>query len=270
MRHSPKSQNQSVLNRVNFLYGYDIKFSVSQKKTLALTGTVGGAGTTRVAVECATTLALEGRHVAVLDAAYATQGLAGYADGRIDPDSTKLSTCDHPLADAMMDLNVDVTGRVALCPSYAPFERIAEAKTPEAARRFGARIDEAAGWFDHVVVDTPPVAANQAVAAVNAVDRVAFVTPHTQRGLDALPRAIDRLRDVGVEDHLVVATRTNDPVPDADAIVPDSDVRTPGDAPAVIADSEFVESMVDVVETLFETDLDIDVNDHGLRSYLPV
>lgn len=181
---------------------------MSHPETLALVGAVGGAGTTRLAVEFAATLARTGRDVAVLDAAYATQGLAQYVPGRIDPDLTALCLTDDSLAAGLVDLPGDRAGRVALCPAFAPFERVARAKTPDAARRLEDRIEAAAGWFDHVVVDTPPVAANQAVAAVNAADRVALVTPATRRGLDALPRAHGRLADVGVEDRLVVANRT--------------------------------------------------------------
>jgi len=44
--------------------------------TLALVGVAGGAGTTRTAVEMAATLARADRSVAVLDAAFGTQGLA--------------------------------------------------------------------------------------------------------------------------------------------------------------------------------------------------
>lgn len=181
---------------------------MTESETLALVGAVGGAGTTRLAVEFAAALARDGRDVAVLDAAYATQGLAQYVEGRIAPDMTALCLDDGSLADGMVDLQLGLPGRVALCPAFAPFERLARAKTPAAARAFEDRVDEAAGWFDHVLVDTPPVAANQAVAATNAADRVALVTPATRRGLDALPRAAGRLVDVGVDDHRVVANRT--------------------------------------------------------------
>ncbi|SEO55941.1 hypothetical protein SAMN04487948_103228 [Halogranum amylolyticum] len=44
--------------------------------TTALVGATGGAGVTRTAVELAATLARDGRDVAVLDAAYATEGLS--------------------------------------------------------------------------------------------------------------------------------------------------------------------------------------------------
>lgn len=65
--------------------------------TAALVGAVGGAGTTRLAVEVGALLAADGDAVAVLDAAFATQGLGDYLDGRLDPDLTALVT-DRDLA----------------------------------------------------------------------------------------------------------------------------------------------------------------------------
>jgi len=238
-------------------------------ETLALVGAVGGAGTTRLSVEFATALARDGRDAAVLDAAYATQGLAQYVGGRIDPDVTALCLDDDPLADGLVDLPVDLPGRVALCPAFAPFERVARAKTPDAARRFEDRIAGAAGWFDHVLVDTPPVAANQAVAAANAADRVALVTPATRRGLDALPRAAGRLADVGVDDHLVVANRAAKPVEDADVAVPESDVTAPADAPAVTREGAFAGSVATAVETALGVELDAETGEDGLGRFLP-
>ncbi len=61
---------------------------MSAENIVAQVGTTGGAGTTRTAVELAATLARDGRSVAIFDAAYATQGLAGYVDGKIDPAET--------------------------------------------------------------------------------------------------------------------------------------------------------------------------------------
>ncbi|OYR95948.1 cell division inhibitor, partial [Halorubrum sp. E3] len=45
-----------------------------QATTLALVGATGGAGTTRTAVELAALGARDGRDVAVVDAAFTTQG----------------------------------------------------------------------------------------------------------------------------------------------------------------------------------------------------
>ena len=66
--------------------------------TLALVGATGGAGTTRTAVELAAMGARDGDDVAVVDAAFTTQGLSEYVAGRIDPDLTALLTDDPDAA----------------------------------------------------------------------------------------------------------------------------------------------------------------------------
>lgn len=146
--------------------------------TVALVGAVGGAGTTRTAVETATTLARDGQEVAILDAAYATQGLADYLSGRLDPDVTALVTdeTDRDLDAGLVDLDAAVPCRVACAPAWAPFERLARAKTPEAVRALERWAEEAAPEFDHDLLDVPPVAVNQAVAAV------AFPEPKRMEG----------------------------------------------------------------------------------------
>lgn len=53
--------------------------------TVAFVGVTGGAGRTRTSVEVGARLAREGDSVAILDAAFATQGLATSVAGRIDP-----------------------------------------------------------------------------------------------------------------------------------------------------------------------------------------
>ena len=199
--------------------------------SLALVGAAGGVGTTRLTLEAGTLLARDGRDVAVLDAAYATQGLADLTPGRLEPDMTALCLDDTPLETALRDRSLDGAGRLAVCPARAPFERLARAKTPEAAEAFEDRIAEAARAFDHVLVDVPPVAANQAIAAVTTVDAVAVVAD-APRASDAVPRAHDRLVDLGVDPAATVVTRTADHA-DADATVPTLD----GDPPAV-EDSE--------------------------------
>ena len=163
--------------------------------SLALVGAAGGVGTTRLTLEAGTLLARDGRDVAVLDAAYATQGLADLTPGRLEPDMTALCLDDTPLETALRDRSLDGAGRLAVCPARAPFERLARAKTPEAAEAFEDRIAEAARAFDHVLVDVPPVAANQAVAAVSAADAVAVVAD-AARADDAVPRARDRVGTV--------------------------------------------------------------------------
>ncbi|EJN59687.1 P-loop NTPase family protein [Halogranum rubrum] len=233
--------------------------------TTALVGATGGAGVTRTTVELAAMLARDGDEVAILDAAYATQGLSQYVGGRLDPDTTALVTdSDAPLDAGLVDFDLtDVDGRVACCPAAAPFERLARAKTPEAAQRLAERIDEAAEAFDHVLVDTPPVAANQAVAAVSAVDRVVLVTPGTARGADALQQMRGRLRDVGVTAEVTLSTCGA--IDDADAVVPESDVTSPDDAPACLASAgAFAPAVALATEVAVDEELSVEFDEESL------
>lgn len=231
----------------------------------AFVGTVGGAGTTRLTVETAATLARDGESVAVLDAAYATQGLADHVQGRIDPDVTALVTEDRPVDAGLVELLVETPGRVVCCPAFAPFERLARAKTPDAAQRFERLAETAAREYDAVLVDTPPVAANQSVAAVNVADRVAVVTPGTSRGVDALARTRDRLADVGVETDASVATRASENSA-VDVAVPESAVSDPGAVPVCdTADGPFVEGVAAATETALDVSLGLEFDD-GLLS----
>jgi len=198
---------------------------------VAFVGATGGAGTTRTVVEVAAALAADGRTVAVVDAAFGTQGLGDYLSGRIDPDVTALATDDEgaDLSTGLYDLGVgrDVAGRIAVCPAHAPFERLARAKRVDAVQTLESRIETAASRFDHVLLDVPPVAANQAVAAVNVADHVAVVAPASDRGATAIQRTHERLADVGAEASLVVSTRGE--LETADVSIPDAgslDVQT--------------------------------------------
>jgi septum site-determining protein MinD len=235
-------------------------------RSVAFVGVTGGAGTTRLAVETAAVLARAERDVAILDAAFATQGLAQYAPGRIDTDVTRLLTDDSVApSDAFVDLPVAGDGRVAACPAHAPFAGLADAKTPEAAARFDEVVRETASAFDHVLVDTAPVAANQHVAAVTATDRIAYVAPATRRGADALPRCRDRLADLDATtiDDVVVANRASEahPVEDATVTVPESDVTTDAEAPVCGGGTTgaFPTAVRDVAETAYDVDLDVAV-----------
>lgn len=242
-------------------------------ETLALVGATGGAGTTRLSVEFGATLARAGRSVALLDAAYATQGLAAYVEGRIDPDVTALATGEGPLESGLVPFDLDVPGRLAACPAAAPFARIARAKTPEAAQRLAALIEEAADAFDHAVVDTPPVASNQAVAAVDAADRIALVIPAGERGADAYARAVDRLADVGVSPALVVANGATDDsaAGDADVAIPRSGIEAPSACPVVTRpEGPFAPAVAAAIEAALDVRLDLAFDeDEGLERYLP-
>jgi cellulose biosynthesis protein BcsQ len=239
---------------------------------LSLVGATGGAGTTRLSLEVAGTLARTGSSVAVVDAAYATQGLAMTVDGPIDPDVTGAVTGDEPLTAATVDLAVDADGRVVVAPARAPFERLARAKTSESARRLAEGLATAAQRHDAVVVDVPPVGGNQAVAAVTAADRVGVVVPDSQRGMDALAHAIDRLRDVGAPADAVVANRVEgDPVVGvADAEIPPAPEPSLAAAPTSHAGTdEFAVAVAGAAETLVGASPDLDVEESGgLASYL--
>jgi cellulose biosynthesis protein BcsQ len=245
----------------------------SDPAVLALAGATGGAGTTRLTVESAAALAHAGREVAVLDTAYATQGLAGYLPGRIDPDVTTCCVEERPPDEGLTTLPLDAAGRVTALPAYAPFERLARAKTPEAARHLETLVGTAAERFDAVLLDTPPVAANQAVAAVTTADRVALVTPETRRGADALPRAADRLRDLGVVPDCEVANAGTGPddgatVDRADVTVPASGVTAPAEAPACLAGGAFGAGVAALVDAALGIEVDLS-EEGGLGDYVP-
>lgn len=249
-----------------------------QDRSAAVVGVAGGAGATRLTVELATTLARDGRDVAVFDAAFATQGLSQYVHGRIDADLTRLLTDEDVTPEqAMVDLRVDTPGDVSVCPTYAPFERIARAKSGASAERFGQELRDATVAYDHVLVDTPPVADNPSIAAVNATDNVACVVPSSKRGADTLARVRDRLADIGVEPHRVVAnraeepaTRDSTPVESADVAVPESDVREVAGAPVCVdgATGPFARSLATTAEAVFDTQLDVEFPKEGLRTRL--
>ncbi|RDZ42921.1 cell division inhibitor [Haloferax sp. Atlit-19N] len=225
-------------------------------RTTALVGVAGGAGTTRLTLELAAALATDGRDVAVLDAAFATQGLSDYVSGALDPDATSLVTdaADVPLESGLVDFETDTEGRVAVCPAAAPFERLARAMTPDAARAFEGRIAEAADSFDHVLVDAPLLASNQTVAAAAACDSVALVAPATDRGADAIGRLSARAADIGADIDAVVSTLGA--LGDADVIVPETEANDIADAPACRDDTDLAAGVAAVAEVLLDVELD--------------
>lgn len=246
--------------------------------TAALVGTTGGAGTTRTCLELASTLAATGDDVAVLDATADTQGLARHLSGRLDPDATALVTeeTDRPLAEGLVEYDPGADraaldtealpdpGRVACLPARAPFERLARAKTPEAAQELDRRIDQAATEFDRVLVDVPAIPSNPAVAAVTAAERVALVTPATERGVDAVQTIRGRLQDVGTgADAVLAVDRAGTgafPETDADATIPEFD-RT---APAGLETEAGVEALTTAADGVLDRSLDLPCADGGL------
>jgi len=274
-----------------------------QATTLALVGATGGAGTTRTAVELAAIGARGGDDVAVVDAAFTTQGLSEYVAGRIDPDLTALLTDDtdaplsaaaYPVAGTRDDARsgsgrergeigddsdaLTLAGRVDAVPARAPFERVARAKTAEAARKLEQRIDEAATTYDAVVVDAAPAGSNEAVAAATSTDRAAAVRPATAHGSDATQRLRGRIADVGGSlDATLAVDRPGAGGTDGDAGTDDAErngsgvVRVPatdpevGAAPTAAAeDDAYARAIATAYEAAFDASLDVEFPDRGL------
>lgn len=239
----------------------------------AVVSGVGGAGATRLSVEFAGALARTGRDVAVVDAAFATQGLAALVTDRIEPDLTRVLTDDRPLTEATTTLALDRPGTVSLAPARAPFERLARAKTSECARRLAERLSAAADRYDAVFVDVPPVGANQAVAAVTAADTVTLVVPDSERGADAVARMCDRLADVDAGVDAVVANGGDPDAPvveAADAVVPTSDRGALSDAPATGEPTPFAAAVGSVAGTLTGVDVDLaEPDSSSVTDFLP-
>jgi len=253
-------------------------------KTLALVGATGGAGTTRTAVELAALGARDGRDVAVIDAAFTTQGLSEYVSGRIGTDLTalvtdesdaSLSAAAYPIrngrdGDEAEDESA-LPGRADAVPARAPFERVARAKTAEAARKLERRVDEAATAYDAVIVDAAPVGSNEAVAAVTAADRVEAVTPATAHGRDALQRLRGRIADVGgsVDGTITVARAGGSGAESegemrADSRLPAVDAAV-GSAPEAAAGTgAYVEELAEAYGRAFDASLGIEFEEPGL------
>jgi len=232
--------------------------------TLAFVGVAGGVGTTRTVVETAATLARGGETVAVVDAAFEAQGLSTYVDGRIEPDCTAVTVDEAGFSEALVEVWPELAGEVALCPAYAPFERLARAKTPDAAQRLETCIDHATSQYDHVLLDVPPVAANQAVAAVRAADRRALVAPATRRGNDHLPRMRGRLVDTGFDADAVIATFADEGAalsePDYELPTGERDVTTPT---ALDPDTDFAPAVARMTEGLCDCSLGLEFPEEG-------
>ncbi|PAU85520.1 cell division inhibitor [Halorubrum salipaludis] len=257
-----------------------------QATTLALVGATGGAGTTRTAVELAALGARDGRDVAVVDAAFTTQGLSEYVSGRIGTDLTalvtdeagaSLSAATYPIAaDRGGATDADDTpalpGRVDATPARAPFERVARAKTAEAARKLERRIDEAATNYDAVIVDAAPVGSNEAVAGVTAADRTAAVFPATTHGRDALQRLRGRVADVGAGvDRSIAVARGVDGEDGEAGTESDADVRLPPTDPEVASaptaatgEGEYARAVAAAFEDAFDATVGIEFEEPGL------
>ena len=271
--------------------------------TLALVGATGGAGTTRTAVELAAIGARDGLDVAVVDAAFTTQGLSEYVSGRIDPDlttlltdepETSLSAAAYPIAgtedargenagggnaggeDTRRAANnaagAALPGRVDAIPARAPFERLARAKTAEAARTLERRIDEAATAYDAVVVDAAPLGSNEAVAAATCVDRAVAVRPATAHGRDATQRLRGRMADVGggldatlaVDRAAADGGEGTDGAGDEAVEIPTTDPSVSAAPTAARGEGAHARAMTAAYETAFDASTGIEFADTGL------
>lgn len=228
-------------------------------ESVAFVGVVGGAGTTRSVIELGGVLARGGRSALVLDLDLATQGMERFIDDSMDPDAASLlADPDVPLADAVHDWQVEGSGRLGVVPAFAPFAKVANAKTPAAGRRVGDRIEEALEAFDHVLLDVPPIASNQSVGAVHAAASVAAVIPPTDRGVDSLQRERGRIADVDTElDHVIAVGTDPERAPsDADHAIPSLSSDEPPYNPVSIESSGgFTAQVAAVADAIFEVDV---------------
>lgn len=249
---------------------------------VALVGATGGSGTTRTAVELATSVARNSLSVLVIDAAFATQGLSEFVTGRITPDVTTLITAEpstpvqsstvqpSSIAEAIQsDENrtesSNSPGTIEFLPSYAPFERIARAKTPAAAERFEELAEEASEWYDIILLDVPPVAANQAIAAVTVADTVVGITPGSEHGRDALVRLRERLADLdtALDASICVDLHDTGPISTTDHSIPQTEYALSA-APTCLTDDRYGEALVDVAAACLGYSFDIEFDSSGV------
>lgn len=230
---------------------------------VAVVGAAGGVGTTRLTVECGATLARAGRDVAIVDTAFATQGLRSYIDRQITEDVTALLAGEVSLGDVLYDISTDLPGQLSLAPVRAPFERLARAQTAGAAQRLERQLAASSLSHDFVLVDTPPLGGNHAVASANAAEQIVLVTTETPRGRDALALMQARLEDIGETADAVWRNRTTESVTDGIAI-PESESRTVGDVPVCASPEEtFAPAVADAVEETFDISLDLEFPPSG-------
>lgn len=219
--------------------------------TTAFVGATGGAGTTRLTIECATLCAASGADVAVLDLAIDTQGIASYTDAALDPELTAVLTEDAPIDQAMVTLSTSTTGTVSLCPSRASVVQIAAAKTEDAADQLMPVIDQLSTEYDWLLLDIPPAVHNLALAGLQAADSRLVVTPATQCGADALRRMEGRFRDLDCDLSGVIATfdETASPVQRADTTIPAFEVTAPDAVPSILdADASYQPLFTDLLD----------------------
>jgi hypothetical protein len=106
---------------------------------------------------------------------------------------------------------------------------------------------------------------------VTAAGRVGLVVPDSQRGVDALPRTLDRLADVEASADAVLANHAGDApvVGDADATIPASETTALADAPVCPGAGAFERAVAAAVETTLDIDVERDDDGSSLADYLP-
>jgi len=165
-------------------------------------------------------LAAADRSVLLLDVDADIQPLARYTHGVIDPDLSQVLLGDTTLEEATYPIQAD-DGHIAVSPFRAPFTRLARAKASEAAQQLAPVLETATTRYDHIIVHTPPIGSNPAVAAITEASTVGIATRADEPGLDALYTMQGRIDDIGAEWTATVATGRNKHADAVDVVLPD-------------------------------------------------
>ncbi len=165
-------------------------------------------------------LAAADRSVLLLDVDADIQPLARYTPGAIDSDLSQVLLGDATLEEATYPIQV-AGDHIAVSPFRAPFARLARAKASEAAQQLSPILEAAATRYDHVIVHTPPIGSNPAVAAVTEASTVGIATRADEYGLDALYTMQGRIEDIGAEWTTTLATGRNKHADAVDVVLPD-------------------------------------------------
>ena len=202
--------------------------------TTAVVGASDGAASAQLCLALGHTLAAADRSVLLLDVDADTQPLARYTPGAIETEFSQVLLGDAALEEAVSPIETDGR-RLAISPFRAPFTRLARAKAPEAAQRLAPILDDATAQYNHVIVHTPPVGSNPAVAAITETSTTALVTRADERGLDALYAMQGRVEDIGTEPATTVATGRQAHADAVDVVLPDvtPDMPSPADLSSV-------------------------------------
>lgn len=203
-----------------------------------------------------TALTADNRNVTALDVTFATQDLLGYVSRILDLDAAApvTDTIGMPLESRLAAFEADARGRVVVYPATALFERFARAVTPNAAWAFEGHITEVVDGFGHVLVDAPLFVSSRTVTTATACDRVAPVTPITDRSTDAVGRLNARAADIGAGADAVVLTFGT--LDGADVTVPETRAIGLTDVSTCHEDAEFAVDAATAAEMLLDIETD--------------